>query len=218
MIVDRIKCVPNELCDLILEKLNKKLDLKKNNNIVGISGINCSGKSSLAKCLKDKMAINYNSIVVFDIDDFLFDKRTRNSNDDQIIGCYESFDYNKLFQEILIPYREKGMLKKIIHAINHLSNESEIRYINLDQNSLVIVEGIFLYRKDLPDIFDFKIWLNININMTITRALNRKREIDKHLDINSIIQRYQSRFIPAQNFHIERDKPLDKADLIVDII
>ena len=186
------------------------------NYIVGISGINCAGKSTLAQTLgQDKMGFVHRPII-FDIDDFLLPRRIRDANPDQIAGCYDSFDYQTLFEELLIPASQNTLVKKRIRVFREEIESWDT--ITVRGPCVVIVEGIFLFRRDLPDVFDIKFWLNIDYEEVIKRATRRKRETNKHPTKESILKRYHERFIPAQKYHIEVDKPKINCNFLINIL
>ena len=186
------------------------------NYIVGVSGINCAGKSTLAQTLgQDKMGFAHRPII-FDIDDFLLPRRIRDANPDQVAGCYNSFDYQTLFEELLLPASQNTLVKKRIRVFREEAESWDT--ITVRGPCVVIVEGIFLFRRDLPDVFDIKFWLNIDYEEVIKRAIRRKREINKHPTKNSILKRYHERFIPAQKYHIEVDNPKKNCNFIINIL
>ncbi|MCZ6781519.1 MAG: hypothetical protein O7C73_07750 [Nitrospirae bacterium] len=155
---------------------------------------------------------------VFDIDDFLHERKVRNANPDQSAGCYDSFDYATLFHKILYPASKQPRVEKVVRALVAEEDVYEDRQVRIDGPCVVIAEGIFLYRSDLPDVFDMKIWLEISEDEVIRRALGRSRKLAKHSDSASILARYNDRFIPAQRLHLARDNPTDRCDVIFEIM
>ena len=190
----------------------------ESNYLVGLSGINCAGKSTLARALSEE-SFGFPSLpCVFDIDDFLHERKMRNADPDQVAGCYNSFDYATLFERILQPAKAAPQLSTVVRALNAQEDVYENRRIEIDGPCVVITEGIFLYRKDLPDVFDLRLWVEISEEEIVRRALGRSRELATHPDTESILNRYNGRFIPAQRFHLTNDRPVDGCHVVFEII
>lgn len=186
------------------------------NYLVGISGIDCSGKSTLAYRLEERLNMNNIPVQTVHGDDFLFDRVTRNKNPNQEIGYYaETFDYDKLFNELLIPMKSNRTLDKDLILLNWMNDKYTKVKFQVRYPSVIIVEGVFLFKKNLPDIFDFKIWIDISFEEGLQRALNRTRDQNYYGDPELIRQRYTERFYKGQKLHLKIDNPIEKCDLII---
>ncbi len=79
---------------------------------------------------------------------------------------------------------------------------------------VLIIEGVFLFRKELRPYFDLKFWLDVSFETATERVVNRARD-RRHGDADAIKRRYEQRYFAAQRFHLERDNPIEAADMIV---
>ena len=124
--------------------------------VVGINGIDCSGKTTFAKAMSKYFS--YYKIVNNHLDIDTFNNPTIESETYKafVSGSWGEEDLNKYY-ELIINYSD---------AIRAVS-ESKKKY------SLVILEGIFIYKPQLVDLFDFKIYLDIDISLGRKRFAKR---------------------------------------------
>lgn len=189
---------------------------KTKNILVGISGIECSGKSTLADKLKQLLEKKKIPTKIIHGDDFLFDKETRNKNPKQDIGYYcETFDYNKLFTELLIPIKNNTLFESKLCLLDWENDIYSKFKFQTNQPTIILVEGVFLFKKDLPKIFDLSVWIDITFELGMQRALNRSRDKNYYGNSDAILQRYTERFHKGQKIHLKLDKPIENCDFII---
>jgi uridine kinase len=78
---------------------------------------------------------------------------------------------------------------------------------------VLLFEGVFLFRPELYAYWDFKIFVEVDLQTSLARAL--KRDPDLFGDSETIIKRYQKKYIPGQQIYLETVQPKSKADVIV---
>jgi len=125
--------------------------------VVGINGIDCSGKTTFAKAMSKYFS--YYKIVNNHLDIDTFNNPTIESETYKafVSGSWDEEDLNKYY-ELIINYSD------VIRAVS----ESKKKY------SIVILEGIFIYKPQLVDLFDLKIYLDINISLGRKRFAKRR--------------------------------------------
>ena len=125
--------------------------------VVGINGIDCSGKTTFAKAMSKYFS--YYKIVNnhLDIDTFNNPAIERATYKAFVSGSWGEEDLNKYY-ELIINYSD---------AIRAVS-ESQKKY------PLVILEGIFIYKPQLVNLFDLKIYLDIDISLGRKRFTKRR--------------------------------------------
>ena len=124
--------------------------------VVGINGIDCSGKTTFAKTMSKYFS--YYKIVNnhLDIDTFNNPAIESETYKSFVSGSWGKKDLNKYY-ELIINYSD---------AIRAVS-ESQKKY------PLVILEGIFIYKPQLVNLFDLKIYLDIDISLGRKRFAKR---------------------------------------------
>ena len=125
---------------------------------VGINGIDCSGKTTFAKAMSKYFS--YYKIVNnhLDIDTFNNPAIESETYKAFVSGSWDEEDLNKYYK-LIINYSD------VIRAIS----ESKNKY------SIVILEGIFIYKPQLVNLFDLKIYLDIDISLGRKRFSKRRR-------------------------------------------
>src|SRR6266568_5280597 len=102
-----------------------------------------------------------------------------------------------------------------VDAIREISGRSGFlqrrtyRYAEVD---VVLLEGIFLLRRELLRSYDRTIWIDCTFRTALERALERNQE---HLPPEQIEHDYRTIYVPAQHHHASRDAPRERAGIVV---
>ena len=80
-----------------------------------------------------------------------------------------------------------------------------------DDVDLILLEGIFLFKRELQQCYDFRLWIDCSFKTALERALSRSQE---GLPPADTIDAYERIYFPAERVHFERDSPRDSADLV----
>ena len=125
--------------------------------VVGINGIDCSGKTTFAKSVSKYFTHHKIENDYLDIDNFNNRAIESETYKAFVSGSWDEKDLNKYYK-LIINYSD---------AIRAVS-ESKKKY------SIVILDGIFIYKPQLIDLFDLKIYLNIDIFLGRKRFTKRR--------------------------------------------
>ena len=125
--------------------------------VVGINGIDCSGKTTFAKSVSKYFTHHKIENDCLDIDNFNNRAIESETYKAFVSGSWDEKDLNKYYK-LIINYSD---------AIRAVS-ESKKKY------PLVILDGIFIYKPQLADLFDLKIYLDINISLGRKRFAKRR--------------------------------------------
>ena len=125
--------------------------------VVGINGIDCSGKTTFAKSVSKYFTHHKIENDHLDIDNFNNPAIESETYKAFVSGSWGEEDLNKYY-ELIINYSD---------AIRAVS-ESQKKY------PLVILEGIFIYKPQLVNLFDLKIYLDIDISLGRKRFAERR--------------------------------------------
>lgn len=171
--------------------------LKKENTavVIGIDGLDCTGKSTFAKILYDRLSRSGVSVCLVDIDDY---------NDPSIeAATYEAFSKDEFTEKHLDIYYEK--------IIDFKSAKKEILKLK-DKYSAVVVEGIFIYKQELYNIFDLTIFLRANVAIARERyRMRRNKNHDKRP-----IEIFDKIWVPAHDRYVEETDPYRTADIVIE--
>ena len=125
--------------------------------VVGINGIDCAGKTTFAKSVSKYFTHHKIENDHLDIDNFNNSAIESETYKAFVSDSWDEENLNKYY-ELIINYSD---------AIRAVS-ESKKKY------SLVILEGIFIYKPQLVDLFDLKIYLDIDISLGRKRFAERR--------------------------------------------
>ena len=82
------------------------------------------------------------------------------------------------------------------------------RKYSFSTETIVLFEGVFLFRKELAKYIDLKLFLEIPFSESKKRALER--------DPEAILNKYDAKYLPAQEKYLKEYPPTTTADIIVD--
>ncbi len=188
----------------------EKIKQKDKAFVIGINGIDGAGKTKFAESLEDYLNTKGYQTQLIQIDDFHNPKAIRYAGKDQADNYYnKSFNTNLIVKKLLSPIKERRPLSLNYTALDLNTDEYELnRTFNIDQNTIVIVEGVFLFREKLVPYIDYKIFLDIPLEESKRRAIIRDSEAD--------IKKYDVKYLPAQAKYLDEHPPRKVADIIID--
>lgn len=186
---------------------------------VGISGVEASGKTIFAKELKLVLEKRNKEIILASIDGFHNPSNVRyQKGRDSPEGYYlDSFNHEALIKVLLDPLSREGNLNYqnvIFDYLNDQEVKSQTKIATKD--SILLMEGIFLFRPELINYWDFKIFIDVNFEITKRRATKRSEDQVYLGDYQNILRKYQQRYIPGQELYFAEVNPLSIADVVVD--
>jgi uridine kinase len=184
---------------------------------VAIDGIDAAGKTVFANDLAPLVNGTGRSAIRASIDGF---HRPRNERlrrgADSPEGYYlDSYDYDTLIRVLLKPLGAKGDLVHRTAVFDFRTEQTlDLTCQKAHQQSVLLFDGIFLFRPELNQYWDYRIFLDISFETCLERALTR----DGHLfgSEEMIRERYSSRYIPGQRVYLDKVKPYKIADLVID--
>lgn len=166
--------------------------------VVGIDGPDCSGKSTLCRALVTELKENLR-VVPIHLDDYLNRPAQRNQHGEFSVDGFlnDYFDYESLIRSALKPF---------VASSKHAPVCGEI----------MIVEGLFLFRKELAGYFDVRIRLEIDEDLLLLRAL--ARDVGQLGSEAWVRRHYLQQCIPAQRRYIETTALRELAHLVIDVL
>lgn len=203
--------------DLVNYILKLRLEIK-GALVVGISGIDNSGKTHLAEELKFALEKSGEQVSDIHIDDFHNPKEIRHPQGAcPCFSYYEyGFDYLSLDKVVLKPLRGKGYLSTKWTGIDTSSDQRTIeREYRINPVDVVLVEGVFLFRESLRDYFHLRIFISISPETCLDRARYRNQMTGKVEELE-LLERYQNRYLPGQSIYLEKDRPEESSQIVID--
>ncbi len=148
------------------------------------------------------------------MDDFHNPLAVRRRGADEIEAYYNNaFDYEKLIHDVLKPYQENGWIERDVLCLNLDTDRYETtRHFTLDENTIVLVEGVLLFRPPMLAYLDGKVFLEIDFDEALKRA--RERDIPRYGE--EFLERYRRKYIPVQKRYIKEYSPQTQCDILID--
>ena len=155
---------------------------------VAIDGVDAAGKTTLADELGSVLRRRGREVVHASIDDFHRPRAERYRRGALSPEGYyrDSFDYEAL--------------RKTLRA--HSS-----------QDSILLVDGVFLLRPELVEHWDLRIFVSVEPEEALRRALERDAALFGSRE--EAERRYRLRYQPGQRLYFAEARPLDAADVVV---
>jgi uridine kinase len=139
---------------------------------VAIDGVDAAGKTTLADALAARIELRGRPAARVGADGFLRPRAERyRRGHESPQGYYQdSFDYDSL--------------------------RSSIEAQAAAEDAVLLVDGIFLMRPELNDLWDFRVFVQVSFDEALRRAVLR----DAHLlgSPSDVLRRYRRRYVPGQ--------------------
>jgi uridine kinase len=183
---------------------------------VGIDGIDASGKTHLAGELAIILEIIGKPVIRVSLDSFHRSREERHRQGRASpLGYYEdSFDYPALLSDVLIPLGPGGDLCFRASHFNHVIDaKTDEPWQQAEPHSILLLDGVFLQRPELAGHWDFMIFMDCSFDTALERALRRDQELFGSVEDTRNL--YLKRFLPGQRLYLERDQPMQRADVVL---
>ncbi len=197
----------------VFHHITQKL-INRGKRILGINGVDTSGKTLFTHNFSrylDSIGI-HNTIL--HIDDFHNPSEIRYRGENEIDAYYKNaFNYNQIINDILKPLLSDGYIDKNIPCLN-LDTDQYDKHIhfNIRSDTILLIEGVLLFREPLSEYLEGKIFLHINFDEVINRA--RMRDVPKYGI--AFLQKYKDKYIPIQKMYLSEHAPEQKSDIVID--
>ena len=183
--------------------------------VIGIDGLGGAGKSTISEKLCQKLEEHHYSALLLHIDDFIHVREVRYNPAYSDWQCY--YDLQWRYDYFLDVIRNIKDCRDDYIDIELYDKDNDTYFqqrFDVSRNSIVIVEGIFLQRKELKDVFDYMVYIDIPEEIRLERVLKRDTYIGGEQEI---IDKYKNRYFPAEHKYIENYQPQKRADLCMDL-
>ncbi len=197
----------------IFEKILEKIHQKKQPDkafVIGINGIDGSGKTAFAEALETYLRKKDLPTQLIQLDDFHNPKAIRYAGNDQADNYYhKSFNIDLIIKKLLVPIQKKKSVSLKLTTLDWQTDKFENKQkYHIKPDTIIIFEGVFLFRKELAPYFDLKIFLDIPFDESKKRAVIR--------DPSASLIRYDEKYLPAQQKYLTEYPPTKVADIIID--
>lgn len=181
--------------------------------LVGIDGVDGSGKTVFANELCDVLRSAGRSTIHLSIDDFHHVRATRyRRGRDSAEGFWlDAFDYDRLRDYVLEPLGPGGS-RRYRRRGHDLANDELVvpDPVLAPAGSVVVIDGLFLHRDGLAHVWDFSIFLDVPFEVTAQRMAARD---GSNSDACHPAMR---RYVEAQMLYFAQCAPQRRASAVID--
>jgi uridine kinase len=202
----------DEVIRKILERRARVPDTRS--VLVGISGIDGCGKGYLARQFEARLALHGVTPAIVNVDGWLNLPEKRFDQSAPAKNFYENaIRFDEFFKRLVLPLRDRRSLYLVAEFVEETASHYRKHTYDFKDVSVVLVEGIFLFKPQYRDYFDLTIWIDCSFPTALARAINRAQE---GLSAANTIAAYDTIYFPAQRIHLAHDNPREHADVIIE--
>ncbi|PFI59452.1 uridine kinase [Priestia megaterium] len=202
---------------LISELANKVLSLKTRHPIrVGVSGITSSGKTTLANELTEELQNRGKNVIRTSIDHFHNPRSIRyRQGKESALGYYQdAHDYESFKRKLLIPLGPEGNCHYQAASLDLATDQYVKPNIQLaTKDMILIVDGTFLFKKQLCNLYDFKIF--VSTDFELARKRGAKREEQAFGSYEKAEEMFIKRYHAASKIYLDEHQPQFSADVVI---
>jgi uridine kinase len=131
-------------------------------------------------------------------------------------GCFaDSFDNGAVIANLLVPLGADGDRRYRTAVFDHRSDRPvAVATHQAPSDAVLLFDGVFLLRHELRPYWDLGIFLEIDPEETLRRAVVRDRALFG--DAANTRLRYTARYLPAQQRYRDSARPTEAADIVID--
>jgi uridine kinase len=179
---------------------------------VAISGIDASGKGYVAKLLQDALEKQNLKVANINIDPWQNPISLRLQKKNPVENFYKNvFRWDDFFSQLILSLQKIGSIYLETMLIRTHADQYYPFTYNYNELDILLIEGIFLFKKEFLTYYDLKIWINCSFEKGIQRAIDRNVE---RINKQQLIHDYNTYYYPAQRFHFEKDRPKNLTEII----
>ncbi len=181
--------------------------------LVGLSGIDGSGKGYLARHLVTALTARGLKTAAVNVDGWLnlpavrFDPVRPGEN------FYENaLRLDELFGRLVLPLRAQRRARVTMDWVEETATASRPYTYDFEDLDVIVLEGAYLFKRAYRRHFDLAVWVDCSWETALERSVARAQE---GLPPEETVRAYRTIFFPAEEIHFVRDDPRGAADLIV---
>jgi len=181
--------------------------------VVAMSGIDGSGKTRLSTQLAAKIEAAGLKTALIGVDAWQHPQTVRLGGGGSGVHFYKhSIRFADLFAQVVEPIRVQRSLQLRTRGIRTDSDVPFDLVYDLRDVDVILLEGIFLFRRDLVDRYDLRVWVECSFETALQRAVERNVE---KLPSKQLMMDYKTIYHAAQRHHFSVDAPRRSADIVL---
>lgn len=180
--------------------------------LIAVDGVDGVGKTTFADHLAELFRTEGREVMRVSMDGFHQPSEVRyRQGRTSPEGFYrDSFDYSAFRSRVVVPLKPGGSRMVRTAAFDHTTDRPvNPKAVRVADSTIVLVDGIFLLRKKLTDVWDSSVFLRASFESTVARLADRDGSpADPAHPANR-------RYVEGQRLYLAR-KPERRATVVVD--
>ncbi|MFC7441063.1 kinase [Laceyella putida] len=179
---------------------------KGNRFVLGIDGLSRSGKTTLANKLSQVLQEKKIQVCVFHMDDYIVEREKRYNT-----GHEEWFEYYHLQWDV--EWLKDHLFKKLkvsnqlnLSIYDDATDTHSTQKIKIPDTCVIIIEGIFLQRREWRGFYDCLVYLDCPRNK---RFLRERDSTQKN------IEKFRNRYWKAEDYYLKTEAPTEQVHLVL---
>jgi uridine kinase len=186
--------------------------------IVGINGVDGSGKTMLATQLTLRLERAGYSVCRVSVDAFHHPKAYRYRRGQQSPEAYyrDAINYEAFADKALRPVFDARTFPVECQTtlLDLTQDREDARFQTVDENTVVLAEGVFIFRPEIRPLLHLAIFLDARFETILERV--KTRDLETLGSEERILERYTRKYIPGQQLYLDEVQPATLADIVVD--
>lgn len=182
--------------------------------VIGINGVDTSGKTKFAAGLNSYLIDRGYKTALIHMDDFHNQLSVRSKGSNEIDSYINNaFNLGLIEKELLNQIKNGLLIDKELLLLDLDSDKfTNKKHYKIDNDTVVILEGVLLYREPIERYIDYKVFLDISFEEVLKRA--KLRDVPRYGV--EFLERYKNKYIPIQQKYIDTYMPKQKSNIIID--
>lgn len=199
-----------QLLNMVIDAHNKSTDRCL---VVAISGVKNAGKSTIALDLVDQLQSSSINAIHITADRWFAPDISFTEDDAGEVFYKDAIRYEELFELVIEPLKNAGKVDVAVELLLENTNEPYLHTYAFENVKIVVLDGIFLFKKDYLKRYDLAVWIECPMETARRRAALSGKE---GLTEEETEYLYQTVYEPAMTIHMESDLPREGAIAILD--
>ncbi|MHB8246974.1 MAG: uridine kinase [Acidimicrobiales bacterium] len=181
--------------------------------LVAIDGVDGAGKSLFANELAGVLRSRDRPVIGASVDDFHRPRseRYRLGRSSPVGYWLDSYDYVALSENLLAPLGPGGP-RRYRTGIHDVETDEPLDrpWATAPPRAALIMDGIFLHRDELLGVWDFSVYLDVPVEISVARMVERDgANPDPNHPSNT-------RYVEGQRLYLDACRPWERADVVID--
>jgi uridine kinase len=185
---------------------------------VAVDGYSAAGKTSFGHELAAAVRSLGRSTLRASLDDFKHPWRhAREHGYDRVTGAgyyANAHDHTSVRDLLLVPAGPDGSGRVVLCAHDPLTgNDHRHETVTAPPDAVLIVDSVFAFRSQYSDLWDYRIWLDIDAALSLARGVARDTPCEGLVQARRL---HQDRYQAAERLYMAEVDPVNLADLVID--